>query len=1827
MPKIADNKGNYCIGNVSITNEDGTVRQGSVLVPCGAQHSPHQFETELPFRYQIFRERARLSPCCFWQPDSETNPEAEFKVNQSSASDVFIYEYKTFIPTTIPNIKLVDYAGNEVGEVQDPFKYVVGGWAHETSPSFMLKQDTLETVLISGSVPTRCKHPNATTYSQGQDGNPPCNGAKSLCPYYTGPKFKYVKDEQTAPGRPIMGQMVQELRSLIRDWRLSSQETWESTFEIPYIWARDFDDLPVAIAASTEDLEDFTEIPYYTLLTKIYWDINANDAVLSKIPSEYSSSSEEISGEAVEVPNFPTLVSKLGTAAIPYIDLYFPSSSPYTYICGENNGNRIYFAGKAPIGGYVYIVNSSLIGFPNIAESETDSLSVSLKIKELLVKSASVSEISGFKVSHADYSGFWEVTEGVALKSGTNVIYCFTKVDDTWFAKIVNVNFIDARCFFVQRSLDAFVPVPITQNLVTSIASLHCAGESLGGDSSRYLVFIGQGLPSTLSIGNAYHFYTFDRSYSRLATDDDVPNERFYRITSTTSTVVGTDIEIGDTNSREEIQLTWKKINNCNKLLVEITEHLIPGIPPAGMDRSWEPWSIKLEDKETKKVTIFKVSDGGRSTKGIIMPANVLIVEPDSDLDISYISPGSTLTIDLSVFSAFSDLGDDQSYYLLSLFSDDGFPDVVLGDVFTKPDAGDIVKESPHSIYSAGNLLIIPDSVKKYDMSYMVEFYYGGRVVSRKWVYGVGQVYQSWARDIDIRYSWGADQAFHALLPDYYAYGGGDRPRALATDAAALNQSNPYVIQGTKCGDHENSFRVGPVFSPYDDCDNPITEIDQYTIRITYRIPDAIKVDERYRGPDVLYPYIYRHNVAAYIQWPCIFEFSMGTFIRGESEWRGFGRVRGPISPNFNPAKYMWYVFNSWRMPQFGNIGREQIRQYFTIHFREYIYGDGQRPKVSTGWMPAHSYIESSSVFDSTYPSCFLHSSVTNFPLISEGDNAETWAGIDYLDLNNYKSIVAMYVPGDDIAGLSITSDMELALFTRKKFDEAIRVHFCRSLLVDAGTRYPQLGYYFMPRNDQVIWAHPEAFVGVVRDSSLNTGSTTLDVTNFISGAYLTNPQDSETGESSVSDRLNRPVNLGLEESQVSEEGASVEKYYNLKIKNPEYVSISGDLVINSYASIYIDEKLPVYFDRITGVLYDTKSPGSTYVEPYAATSISGIESSLSSKAGEGVEILEKINISPYFRFIDSNEAASFETISNRSVNPERFFIPGNLLQTTESEEGGASIQAFGYTIQSPEGPLDRTNFYWNVFIPAVNISRINTKYLPKIYLNVLDSSEGVGDVPNEIAITTTSFPSLDWNTREALQGRDLDTTTFPILRRDGEASSSILEWYPLSLEDLKTTVSGIDKRKGQIGAIAISIKFARPIELAKMRFSAEIYAKQITDFSGITDTGLPLSMVPSVKIYATNMITLEEEILFETERLTFTRTNSPGKQAKIEVSKSYEEGTMETVYVNEVRVDIGSRDNYTGFRILGLTLGELILNEEATEAFGFLEQKYYLTAGYYNQHSNEDARLTGDSIRPDISDSLETAGICEFWRSPEYDVESKMTGKLRSNYTSTFYSYDIEKEEFNVSPIGDEVTAEGVILYETAALLEERQKRILSDLRDKISYHFATRSFKFYANPSDIWFFGSWGGQNLATYCVNSRFSSGILWGEDYTSWDEYISNAVSPAKKPPGWQDAGFSACLGAEDKNKFYSAKCAMSFGAGGSGLVARAHTTCRNGIQHGNTRLFETVTFPDAMYGSGVAGALVRNAVEEATTTSAVNDAAARKRAAEDFAAGNHKWYTK
>lgn len=1652
----------------------GTFDDKSNRAPFSMVFDPAIPSAQLPFRYQVLRERARLKTCCYWlEPEDSRDAEQqviEDGIANTSAEEPFIFE---FVGVSIPKgtltgpLRSFQEISNqerqlpaEINQEQDIT--VIGGWSHLENPAFYITPVTFKPVLINGftSIPTRCQKQGADVWHQGNDGFPPCNGSKTECPFYTGPKFLYVNDEDLYINEDIAGEQIQELRSFIKNWDEYNdpQLAWNNTFKDPEIYARAYipgEDVDDRIA-KTVDIDGRQS--QVSEMTRIRWDFDSDSAVKTKVFSNPPGISESTADGTLSPPDFYSLIINLGLGVTPLVRITFPfrednnkrpnddlkeQNEPvkFTYEHSEISSNIIYIAGESRPQSILYIINTTINkSFPfNGTGQLEDPKVLDPLIEDLVKKYFSREGLFGFHIVKADNTGFWE-NFFVDLVVGTNNLVVVTKVDGQWGFSRAIINYKLYHMEFIQQGFKASLPDP-TIGFINYIANsrpqdpITFQGFQMGKDRAR--------------IDSIYHFYVQERDLFRICNEDN-PNKRTFNITF---------------EEVEEEEVKFKRLGRCNEFMCEIVGRNIPTISPLGMDRSLEIDKIKFvafiarnsghtRFLEEVEVDMEVVPDKGRNLRGIGLPVRFFKVRPIGDVDLRKVDEDtSRMLVTYRIFRAESiaegalEGRQEDTKNLLETFGDSSFSEGNVGgvsifnllDESTEPDSSIMI--TPTVI---GDLINVGQPNKQ-DLSFVVQYTSEtGNIIGRKWIYGVVELSRFWARDIEIRYSWCSDYStITTLLPRYRKFG-------LDTPFGQLNDRHETIegrCRRTNCGDHETSNlgEGGPSFFPYDSCAQPL-----YTNRDVARwlfqpVPDAQPVDEKYRAPD---RYDYRtleHHVFGFIRPDCFFEWTLGTIQNYGSNFNGWSRERGPISPFIRPSLWFRYIILGWNLPPLGNRGREAIRVYKSMHYRQYIYKCGNTNCgfcVRLGWLPALPYAS---------PPDFM---ITNSP----------------------RTILDQTTNGGS--------------FERKTWNE---IFYIRNTVEpdtqgrpDQPIQWPRTGFYPSFRKANYIWAWSERSLPLVRVDSLITGVRINKPTGIINGS-----NQGFVGK----DAFDRPINFHLEEDQGP---------YQIRLV-PESYEAPGQYRERAYLVIG-NEGEKLYFNEFTGQIEDNS--GAAQVNRDQLYTFTDKQDILDA----GIDP----SLTPIY---DEQVGQAGANPPNSLSDSVDYIITGNLIR---------NINSMSLFLSSAD-ILDGSGDIYACYFPSLEVTGIFPKYLPKEEIGLEDKDDlfplininPYPDINPGININRNFSNQLIPNSRARIIGgqgpldwRPAEFPGFSSFNKDGQTSGVTV----VILLDRRVRISKVKFEYEVYGGVdLISTQHPKPPTKPSMDPSIRLRAiNSIESFEKELINKPRFNGPPNFVAQGFNPIKRSFEFIEEFEDLNFYN--------RLEID------------IGNRNADTGFRINLIDIDALFITNAEEIISiNEAKYNVESIELSSRPVPFIYPAEDDfELSKFYKIPYAEDVSDLIELQGVAEFWQPGRASLTKDdivgTLGKLRRawangwdsidirlhlgeieakyQYEKTVYGGDVQEDHENRQAILIDSTLKQAI--DTGLLDEETIVTYITE-SDRIQYSFIQGKT----------------GEDVTLPYENRD----VVFNAGLQSFRENLFENIvySVGDREPGWQAEGFWACLG--------------------------------------------------------------------------------------------------
>lgn len=1637
-----------------------------------------QPDSQVPFRYQVWRERARLNPCCWWQTEEPVVEDIEkLRFNRSSDGLPETFSFRSVtVPSGTFSVEVENLTLGKTEEIDYFDNNVMGGWEHEDVPSFAIdpKPESFKVVLINGAtqIPTKCTLDKANTWNQGLDQTPPCNGAKTQCPYYTGPKYQYIEDTDLAPGQPILGQAVQELRNYIKNWKSfpNPQEKWEESFSLPYLWAFDKDNpsvLPQDVDFDTGPLDAIIN------LVKIYWDPVLEEAELSEVPSE-PIGTENQSDPQLSPPDYPTLIGNLGESAAPLLTLSYPpkefsntenSAKPFTYNSFHNITHKMYLAGLSLGGTNIVIVNKNLI--PDFIDplGSTDS-EITTAVSDFTFKYLNTN-LKGFHITTSDSRRFWDLEEGLDLQPNTvNQIYILAQIEGIWSKLFLKVNYNFYHIDIFQEGFEANLGVPSSESILTSLANI---------PSETPLEFSIVPISNVCTVSNAYNVYTLDRSLSRLVRQDlnnNPKDRRYWGILQTKQSLSGNSLEGS---------IKWSKFDNCQRYLIEFLNG-VPAAPVAGLKYGWEVKNIifSFTDESGTQVDVEMEIDTdltySRSPKGEYLAHNFIIIKPVNFASFRIPEKTDLVKLDYYEFKADSSVvTDDFSEIIL-----EHGPGILDADYLTQGYGGESLLPLSEDMdlsatlheYDLNDSGIVFTQYSKNDLSYMLELTVPGfnnnKPIGRKWFVGVGENNKSWITDVEVRYAWSANEYTRPFEP--FLYKGGPLNDPGAPDNLFINGATTrYPV----CGDHEiNPVGFGSLWFPYESCEQPEFRLNDEVLQVRLTIPNSLPVDEKYRGPDVKRPYTIRYNPTGFLN-PCVWQYSLGTRYRSLANFVGYGRLRGPIAPQFDPVLYSSYLAFDWDFPTLGNRGRSAARAFRSMHFREYLYITAAGPRVALGWLPVYPHLSQRSLFEDG-PRTIFENQV-------QDKSAVSLFLQDTKTVDGQKTLLEAAI--EDESELTSTNVAEEILeFKRASFEQIYKVKRIRTP-EGGGTRFPSSGFYFTFNNDSVVWAYRETPPDIVR-KELTGAETIFSVLNRVTGINVNRPKLDNNIE--VKDKFNRPVYLGVPE-----------KEYTLTVEDITFNPSNGK--IKEYAKVYINNQLPVYFDRRTGEILPAPNDDDRLgeIQPYALSNLTSLP----------------FSVTPYFKPIGlENNAPRPTTASGLDTS-----LPTGVLFAD------SDIKYYYEDSVDSQGPIDTeaTAFSTVGFIPSFNIENIIPTLLPKA-----EFCFDTDDFPNQLTptINYNRYPISSIISASGLSGIELNSKTEEVFNCNENATGALLSELGTWKSD-----SSVDLTNGESGytdPIVVTVTFKQAIELSSINFS---YLVKVSD-----ELETSLKLDPSIELTVVNDLTNENINLFSKPQITLT--NSPTTSIVNDIGIPISE--FEGLFINKIIIRVGRRNVACDFTLSKLRVNHYRIRQ-VSESIITLEPKYIPTLGYSTGDPSDllhlpaqsNQYLTGTIGRPDISDQFESSGIAEFWQPGAASLHERdevaCKGKIRRHWAGGFNSFDVNRYFRGLNPSN----TPDVFFTGTVQDVEIRQinvyNNMINDLKNLVN--FLDFRLQYFINPFDLELIRNLGGN---TPELEARYR--ILTERDI--------GEIARSDKAPLWQFEGFEVCPPTETR----TTRCTVALG---------------------------------------------------------------------------------
>ncbi len=471
----------------------------------------------------------------------------------------------------------------------------------------------------------------AAIWNSPDDGSLPCNGMRSDCKYYTGPKWEYATSQKLEVGQKVTAEAIQEIRFYSDDWARYSdpEEIFKSRFSTPFIWAlKDFEaagDVPkiedmilyrpkVLFARKPPENEDAP--PDSTDTIEDAWETMRVERVgisnFEELAFDKSVSRIQPGSERLDVESVPDYASKIGKFVVPTATrlriLHPPpiddADAPFVYRAWTPKfTNRISLFGSSTADQTVYIVNNTALqnrdrynefyestniydistGLPGTnsefsgqTSAEFFQIFANLEAEKATNQSSSV---LGYDAATSSRTGFWSSINQVDLvHNEINEIFVFILIDPVTF--IFDRVKVDCRVLHSIVGQDSFDGVDFTINDKGGDSKLGIASGNLV-KSARLSATYHQVLGSEpVSLDYGYYAWRYkDRGLrfssmnagSDMDTGESVSGDDFSYVTETDASAFITNVSYRVVQYRlEETIANWYLINDCGIIMAEI---------------------------------------------------------------------------------------------------------------------------------------------------------------------------------------------------------------------------------------------------------------------------------------------------------------------------------------------------------------------------------------------------------------------------------------------------------------------------------------------------------------------------------------------------------------------------------------------------------------------------------------------------------------------------------------------------------------------------------------------------------------------------------------------------------------------------------------------------------------------------------------------------------------------------------------------------------------------------------------------------------------------------------------------------------------------------------------------------------------------------------------------------------------------------------------------------------------------------------------------------------------------------------------------------------
>lgn len=1028
--------------------EPGDVLADGTITQQGwdrAQAWEDDIEYRLPLNYVLYNKRAELQKCQWWSKNNSSN-----------------YIMDGF------SIIIEDEAEG------DPFDETTGKIEFCTNPATLV-QNYNSRIMVSGTVPWNITGSQlALDNIWAKAGGPVCNGCRPDCPGYSG-KWLYITNDKMLPGMPVTANQILELRFWSSEW--DSKQDYDDYYE----HKPNFDD------ARTSAIYTFTK---WKKLDQIHPD---RSIMLGKkldlcLPApinnrqftrefvieediEYASITTYGNSTGTNAPeqyNFPSLVRSPEFTSLRPLTVMYPYYNDDVFdadICvapglpGHNKKHNTIYGDKVKVIGYteldrpVYIINTYGAQLQN---SLVKLYSGAYKVKNLLRKfeifnsitdtiESAINANQGYIVQTTsdDTDGHF-VSEGVRLMYGVDndLLICVDLGDGTYEWRWRKV--ISTWC----------------GGLIQQTSYINSYGKSSSGYNNTQPDSITPGGTADVKAialgGSLYSEILSSYSFNNVAAGT---NSYCWYLAWFTS---------------EALQQNWAAVGNSNLILAEIDDLDVNYL------FDWEIVSARLDaiTEEDEEGNEYKV--GGDNLPDLVelevyngiqnddyLPPNFCMLKPKEDIRYRFLNSYWELTIE----------------YKYKKFIVGNPNQVPEDDLIAGAGSSDVARytTSPYSVTGYMGSATI-SNIKTGPVGLLAIFKdFDERPIAANATKLAVSIIDESCRSVEIKYDYYVEGPENVLEPN----------SGFCVNIAEVGWSGRTrkISETPNCGDHEGSLWVkweGPLWFPYSSC-RGYDLYDEWTIcnrcQSGYIGPmnDGVARDDS-GSPILVANTALRRNDYRYC---------------GPHKWKAWGEVRSakPTPCNCGCKFYFadarsWPVnFSGWaalrttvdaglyaergyRMPPYGNAGREYIERYLSQDYE--MYWNSRIGSFNTSWMPmvmdnSTLYLPDFNCFDRSTPDDYYYS-------LSAYPSREPFGYTNQLN----------YVTGDFIG--------EHVGLLRLKFNEVFEVHHegnCSYPLpaYPVGNTTKAVLYHFL--DETFAWAWQEHWEDIQREGIASFDSET----------------------------------------------------------------------------------------------------------------------------------------------------------------------------------------------------------------------------------------------------------------------------------------------------------------------------------------------------------------------------------------------------------------------------------------------------------------------------------------------------------------------------------------------------------------------------------------------------------------------------------------------------------------------------------------------------------------------------------------------------------------